>query len=242
MLKSLITLVICSWLLGCASTPSSVSYDPYESYNRINFELNEFLDKNLLKPIANGYVKVAPAPVRGRITNFFENIGYLNIILNDFLQGNVDHGLSGVTRVVFNSTIGIGGLHDVATAMNLPKRNEDFGQTLGVWGVGRGSYWYLPFFGPNTTRNIPNFLISIALSPLTYVGGQTFIATGVNAVNQRANLLRVSDLRDEVAVDVYAFTREAFLQRREFLIYNGNPPIEGIDDILNEDDDLLYEE
>ena len=241
MLKQIILLSMICIIAGCATTQTSGDYaknDTLEPANRVFFDINETLDRALIKPIAEVYADVAPNFIRAGITNFFENLAYLNVILNDLLQGKINQGLSDVVRFVANSTMGVGGLFDVATPMGLPEHDEDFGQTLAVWGFDEGSYLYLPFLGPNTVRDSTNFVPSTLLNPFYYVSSAIlFPVTAINAINKRANLLEASNIRDEAAVDPYSFTREAYLQQREYLIHDGNPPITGYDDVFSADDD-----
>ena len=224
---------------GCATTQDGVKNDdPIESTNRVFFDVNETLDKHLLKPAAEAYVSVIPTPIRTGITNFFDNLGYLNVILNDFLQGKFNQGIADSLRFLYNSTLGIAGFFDVSTDIGIPGNDEDFGQTLAVWGMDKGSYLYLPFFGPNTARDTTNIPVGMLLNPLFYASGIVlFPINAVNAINTRANLLEASNIRDEAALDPYAFTREAYLQQREFLIYDGDPPLSGYDDIFDQEDD-----
>lgn len=236
--RDLAMILAIALLAGCASNPdkSGSSYDPIEPANRAFFSFNEGLDQHLIKPIAEGYVKVTPEPVRTAVTNFFNNLAYLNVILNSFLQGKLDQGFSDMGRFLVNSTLGIGGLYDMATDVGLNRHQEDFGQTLATWGVGRGAYLYLPVKGPNTARNLPDMATSLALNPITYLTGAVlFPITALNVINIRANLLDATAIRDEAAVDPYSFTREAYLQQREYLIYDGNPPTEGYDDIFDDE-------
>ena len=222
---------------GCASTQNEPGQDPLEPANRVFFNVNETLDRAMLKPAAKGYARITPVPVRTGITNFFNNLGYLNVILNDFLQGKFDQGVNDSLRFIFNSTLGIGGWFDVAgDDMGLPAHEEDFGQTLAVWGLDEGLYLYLPLFGPNTLRDSADFIPSTFLNPFFYASGPIlFPLNAVNAINTRANLLEASNIRDQAALDPYAFTREAYLQQREFLIYDGNPPINDYEGIFEED-------
>ena len=212
---------------GCATTHNEPGQDPLEPANRVFFNVNETLDRAMLKPVAKGYAKVTPALVRTGITNFFNNLGYLNVILNDVLQGKFEQGVNDALRFIFNSTLGIGGWFDVAgDDMGLPAHEEDFGQTLAVWGLDKGFYLYLPLFGPNTLRDSADFIPSTFLNPFFYASGPLLLPlNAVNAINTRANLLEASNIRDEAALDPYAFTREAYLQQREFLIHDGNPPL-----------------
>ena len=226
---------------GCASNQekSAASPDPIEPANRAFFSFNEGLDKHLIKPIAEGYVSITPAPVRSAVTNFFNNLAYLNVVLHSFLQGKLSQGFSDAGRFVMNSTLGLGGLFDVATDAGLERHQEDFGQTLATWGVDRGSYLYLPVRGPNTVRNLPDIATSLFTNPAFYISGAVlFPVTALNVINIRANLLDATAIRDEAAVDPYSFTREAYLQQREYLIHDGNPPTEGYDDIFDDEGDF----
>lgn len=238
-----VVLLLCAALIsGCASTQSKPGVegdpDPLEPANRAFFSINETLDKYLIKPVAESYADVAPEPFRVMVTNFFDNLSYLNVILNSFLQGKFNEGFSDVGRFIINSTIGIGGLVDVATDMGMESHDEDLGQTLAVWGAGQGPYVYLPVRGPNSARDLPGTATSFLLNPLTYVTGVVlFPVTALGIINARANLLDETSIRDEAAVDVYSFTREAYIQRREYLIHDGNPPSDGYDDIFDEDTD-----
>ncbi len=217
-------------------TKSAATPDPIEPANRAFYNFNEGLDKHLIKPIAEGYVKITPEPIRSSITNFFDNLAYLNVILNSFLQGKFEQGFSDAGRFIMNSTLGLAGLFDVASPAGLERHNEDLGQTLATRGVGRGTYLYLPVQGPDTARNLPNIATKLLLNPLTYISGAIlFPITALNVINIRANLLDATNIRDEAAVDPYSFTREAYLQQREYLIHDGNPPTEGYDDIFDEE-------
>ena len=234
---------------GCASSQTrsanAVDPDPLEPANRAFFTFNETLDQYLIRPVAETYVEVAPQPMRTAVTNFFNNLTYLNVILNSFLQGKFYQGVNDTARFVINSTLGVGGLLDVATDAGLPAHQEDFGQTLAVWGAGPGAYLYLPVRGPNSVRDVPDLATSYFLNPMAYVTGAVlFPITALGVINSRANLLDETRIRDEAAVDSYSFTREAYIQRREYLIYDGNPPTEGYDDIFDdsaEDPALIIE-
>ncbi|MEE9574512.1 MAG: VacJ family lipoprotein, partial [Gammaproteobacteria bacterium] len=162
-----IALFFVSLASGCASTQTKdaeANNDKLEPVNRVSFNLNETLDEYILKPIAEPYAKYTPEIYRSGITNFFNNLTYLNVVLHSFLQGKFGQGFSGITRFVVNSTIGIGGLNDIATPMGLAKHNEDFGQTMATWGVGQGSYLVVPLNGPNTVRNAPDMVTSTLLN------------------------------------------------------------------------------
>jgi phospholipid-binding lipoprotein MlaA len=225
---------------GCASqTPKGDGDpDPLEPANRAFYGFNEGLDRALVKPIAEAYEKITPAPARTAVTNFFDNLLYLNVIVNSFLQGKFNQGVSDTGRFLVNSTLGLGGLFDVATGMGLPAHNEDFGQTLAKWGVAQGPYVYLPIKGPNSGRDLPDIASSMLLNPLTYISGGVLVPIqALRIISLRANLLDETRIRDEAAVDPYSFTREAYLQRRAYLIHDGNPPSQGYEDIFDEESD-----
>ncbi len=224
-------------LSGCATTKSpdgTVNNDPYEKTNRQVYNFNDSLDRNFMRPVARGYRHITPEPVRDVITNFFDNLRYLNVVLNSFLQGKLNIGFSDLLRFIINTTVGIGGLFDVATPMGLPVHEEDFGQTLAVWGVDQGAYLNIPLMGLNTARNVPNYGSSYVTNPITYIGGLSFLPlTVLSLINSRANLLDESEFVDEASIDPYTFTREAFLQRRKFLVHDGNPPSEDYDELFD---------
>lgn len=247
MIRPGLLLAVIGLLTACATAPAGngngVTPDPLETPNRVSYDFNETLDRHLIRPVAETYVDVTPEPVRKGVTNFFNNITYLNVILNTLLQGKFDQAIAGSLRFLYNSTFGLGGLYDISTEWGVPAGNEDFGQTLAVWGFDQGAYLYIPLLGPNTVRNTPDYATSILLNPLTYVTGAVlFPLTAANIINTRANLLDETRIRDEAAVDPYTFTREAYLQQRNYHIHDGNPPVEGYDSIFEgnfsaEDDD-----
>ena len=159
-------------------------------------------------------------------------MSYPNVILNDFLQGKFSRGFSDIGRFLVNSTLGIGGLFDPASDMGLSEHNEDLGQTFGTWGAGEGAYLELPFFGPNSLRDIGDIPVSTYTNLLFYIGESTItVPLGfLSAIDTRAQLLDATRLRDESALDTYIFTREAYRQRRTHLIYDGDPPLEEFDE------------
>lgn len=235
---SLLTVLLAAALLtGCAGTQTAdgeVNPDPYEDANRSFYAFNDYLDRRIMIPVAEGYVKVAPEPVRDGMTNFFNNLEYLDVILHSFLQGKLGQGFSDLTRFVVNSTIGLGGLLDVATEMGLEEHEEDLGQTLAVWGVDPGAYLYIPFLGPYTARNSPDLASSYFTNPLTYFSTIFLLpVSALDLLNDRANLLDSSEFVDEASIDPYSFIREAYLQQRRYLIHDGDPPSEGYDDIFD---------
>ncbi len=230
-------LLLAGLLAGCAGAPTAdgePNPDPAEGMNRAFYKFNDALDRRVMKPAAKGYIKVTSAPMRSGVTSFFDNLRYLNVVLHSFLQGKVGQGFADASRFVVNSSVGVGGLFDPAASMGLEKHQEDFGQTLATWGVGRGAYLYFPFFGPNTARNTPDFAGSYFTNPLSYFSTVLlFPVTALNLVNTRANLLETTEFVDEAALDPYSFTREAYLQRREYLIHDGDPPAEDFDEMFD---------
>lgn len=228
-------------LTGCASGP--LERDPLEPWNRQVFSFNEAVDRTVLQPVARGYNAVVPSPVRTGVRNFMGNIGDAWSTVNLFLQGRFADGTLGVIRVSVNTTFGLLGLLDVATPMQLERPNEDLGQTFGVWGMGPGPYVVWPFLGASTARDSLALPADLYASPssLGESTGQALGITGLRLVSVRANLLEATNLLDDVALDKYSFVRDAYLQRRQNLIYEGNPPESNLDDDEgDEDDDVLY--
>ena len=234
-------------LTGCATTPSAEpevsDYDPFESVNRRIYRANDFIDRRIAKPVTEAYVSYTPRPVQKSVSNFFDNVVYPNVILNDFLQGKGTQGLEDSGRFLVNSTFGFLGVWDMATPLGLEAHDEDFGQTLGVWGLDESTYLMLPFIGPSTVRDVPNLGVSTVTNILFYVSTPYVIPVALlGFIDQRARLDEAVTFRDENAVEPYLFTREAYRQHRRFLIYDGNPPV---DDSLSLDDpfdDLEVEE
>ena len=225
-------LLVCSGatlISGCASTPDG---DPLEPINRGFHGINDGLDDFVMRPVAQAYVDITPEPVRASVSNFFDNVHYPNVILNQFLQGKFSQGFSDIGRFLVNSTLGIGGLFDPATGMGMAEHDEDLGQTFGVRGMGEGAYMELPFYGPNSLRDVGDVPVSTYTSALFYVGESAVtIPLGfLSAIDSRAQLLSATKIRDESALDTYIFTREAYRQRRTHLIYDGNPPLEEFDE------------
>jgi phospholipid-binding lipoprotein MlaA len=229
-----IFLAIIVSISGCATAPPGErNVDPFETVNRGFFQFNRDFDRAFLEPVADAYVEVTPRPIRTSISNFFDNLGYLNVILNDFLQGKAKEGFWDTSRFVLNSTVGLAGLFDVATPIGLEPSNEDFGQTLGRWGLDSGPYLVLPFLGSSTVRDGTGLVADYALDPLrevddddTRVGLYT-----LDVISTRAELLEAGDILDEAAMDPYIFMREAYLQRRKNRVHDGNPPVEVGDEV-----------
>lgn len=213
-------------LTGCATTGENPK-DPWERQNRAVFAFNEGVDKYALKPVAQGYDYVLPTPVKTGVTNFFDNIGDLWIGVNNLLQGKPVDAASDLGRLLINSTVGILGVFDVATPMGLEKHEEDFGQTLGRWGAEPGPYVVLPVAGPRDVRDSGGLAVDLLTDPLSYYPHQVAVRNslwGVRLVNNRAVLLPAEKVIDEAALDKYSYLRDAYLQRRRNLVYDGNPP------------------
>ena len=195
--------------------------DPWEGWNRKVFVFNETLDTYVLKPVAKGYKAVAPAPVEKGVSNFFDNIGEVGNIVNDLLQGKLEQAANDTGRVLINSTLGIAGFFEIAEPMGLKKSDgEDFGQTLAAWGVGQGNYLMIPFLGPSTLRDGPGKVVDAYTNPISYVDHVPTRNTllGSSVVDVRAELLDVEKLAKG---DRYSLVRDVYLQRREFLIHDG---------------------
>ena len=214
---------------GCATTGGGNAADPLEPVNRAIFGFNETFDQVLMKPVAQGYRAALPEMVRTGVTNFFSNIGDVWIAANNLLQGKPENALQDVMRVAINTVIGLAGLIDVASDAGLEKHNEDFGQTLGRWGVGSGPYLVLPFLGASTFRDgIALVGVDTAVDPVWNIDHVPARNTtySVRAVDARANALDAGRVIEEAALDKYRFVRDSYLQRRRSLIYDGDPPRE----------------
>lgn len=216
-------------LTGCASVPGEgTEGDPFESFNRAMFSFNDGLDEYILKPVAEGYDTVMPGPVKTGISNFFSNLGDLFTILNDILQFKFGQALEDTGRFIFNTTIGVGGLIDVATPMGLVKHDEDFGQTLATWGIGDGPYIVLPFLGPRTMRGTAGLVVDSSYDPVYDIKDDEAMYGTIllRTIDTRYKLLKATRVVEQAAVDKYSFIRDAYLQNRKNLIYDGNPPEE----------------
>lgn len=239
-----------SLLQACTTIPNPDTSDPWEGMNRDIFVMNDTVDRNILKPIAKGYQWITPQFVDTGITNFFSNLSDVGVSINDFLQAKPKQGMMDTTRFLINSTVGIAGFVDIASLIKLPKHEEDFAQTLAVWGVPRGPYFVMPFYGPSSIRGVSGFIGDTLLHPLTYTflfanSGVSWGGAGLRAVNlidARADFLGAEAVASEAAMDRYIFFRSAYIQRRDYLIHDGEiQPLE-LEDLDEEDlDDDLYE-
>jgi phospholipid-binding lipoprotein MlaA len=223
--------LVVSIAAGCASIPPDAGKNPtdlWEVYNRHMFEFNERADQYVIKPVAEGYSKVVPEPVRDCIGNIFRNLGDIGNVINNLLQGKAYEATSDICRVAINSTVGLLGCFDVATKVGLTRSNEDFGQTMGRWGVGAGPYFVLPLLGPSTVRDTFGRVADVYSDPVSYIdqGAYEVTAQSLRIVDLRAGLLQASRLLEGAALDKYQFVRDGYLQRRRNLIYDGNPPRE----------------
>ena len=227
-LQLLSSALVCGALLtGCASTAESG--DPIEGLNRSVYAMNKALDTAILKPIAKGYQAVMPDPVDTAITNFFSNLGDIVVAVNNLLQLKLLKAIEDGARFTINSTLGMAGFIDVASEIGIDKNQEDFGQTLGYWGIGNGPYIVLPFFGPSTIRDATGRLTDATLFDPIFFIDDVPVSNGVltaKTIDVRADLLGVGDIVDEAALDEYSFIRDAYLQRRRNLVYDGNPPFQ----------------
>ena len=224
------------------------SRDPWEGWNRSMQSFNDGLDDYFMKPVARGYQWVTPKFVDRGVTNFFSNVDDISVIMNDLLQFKLLQTGRDLSRFIVNSTIGMAGFIDVAEKLDLPKHNEDFDQTLATWGIPSGPYLVLPFIGPGSPRGLVGFAADTASNPINYItpAAVPWGAGSGRFVDTRADMLSATRIADEAAVDRYEFIRNAYFQQRDYLIHDGNPPLnddlgvemefelEGIEDRVNE--------
>lgn len=232
------TLVLVLSLAGCASLPPNTREDPRDPFERVNratFTFNEALDRRIAKPIAKGYKRITPDPIETGVSNFFSNAAYPTVLANNLLQGKFKDALGDTGRLLLNTTLGLGGLLDPASAAGLARNDEDFGQTLGRWGVGSGAYVMLPVLGPFTMRDGFGSLLDELTEPRQYLSddGTRLSLWAAVQLEKRARLLETDALLAQ-AGDRYVLVRSAYLQRREFLVRDGEMPV---DDSLDEDFD-----
>lgn len=207
-------------LQGCASGPQANPADPLEPFNRSVYRFNEGLDRAVLKPVATAYQNVTPSPVRTGVTNFFENLSDAWSFVNNVLQAKPAEAADTLFRFTTNTFWGLGGIFDVASDLKIAKHKEDFGQTLGAWGLAPGPYLVLPLFGPSSVRDSAGLLVDrqgSLLSQTDSIAARNSL-TGLSLVDTRANLLEAGNLLDQAALDKYAFIRDAYLQRRQSLV------------------------
>lgn len=226
--------VVLLFLEGCAS--QGLARDPAEGFNRAVFAFNEGLDGALVRPVAKGYERFFPNPVRTGVANFFSNVADVFISVNNLLQGKPTEAVGDAGRFIINSTFGIAGIFDVATDMGLEKHEEDFGQTLGRWGASTGPYLVIPVFGPRDVRDTVGLVADLMVDPIGNIGHvpsrNTLVA--IRFVGDRTALLPADKVIEEAALDKYSYLRDAYLQRRRNLIFDGSPPREADPEISDQ--------
>jgi phospholipid-binding lipoprotein MlaA len=222
-----LALLIAAAASGCATTGrgETTAADPWEGMNRGVYAFNDTLDKAILKPVAKGYDWVLPGFAKEGVNNFFANLDDIAVGANNILQGKPGQGVSDLGRFVVNSVFGIFGLWDIATPLGLEKHDEDFGQTLAVWGVNSGPYLVLPLFGPSTLRDGPARVVTPSWAYSSWWGSDTSWGLfTLDIVRTRANLFQAESVLQEAALDRYSFIRDAWVQRRRSAVYDGSPP------------------
>lgn len=226
--RAIAAIAACMMVSGCASSQPSNPKDPWEGFNRAMFQINDALDTVVIRPAAVVYDNVLPSPVKTGVGNFFSNLGDLGNAANNLLQGKPQAALNDLVRFAFNSTWGLLGVLDVASEAGLPKHDEDFGQTLAVWGVGDGPYLVLPLFGGHNLRDTAALPVDYYSNPTTYVEGDAakYSFKAAEIVVKRAELLPADRATEGQIIDKYAQMRDVYFQRRNYLIHDGNPPIE----------------
>jgi phospholipid-binding lipoprotein MlaA len=231
MMKPVVSIAMCAAIValsGCASLKTAAPGDPLEPINRGFFSFNNTFDHYLFKPIAKGYDTVVPGPVKTGVSSVFQNMSDVQSIVSSGLQMKGAKMGDDMGRVLLNTTIGLGGIFDLATPMGIERGNEDFGQTLGYWGIGAGPYLVLPFLGPSSTRDLVGRAVDGQTDPLGYVSSVPVrnSLTGLRVVDARVSLFPVEGLANQAALDRYTFFRSAYLQRRESLVLDGKRPKE----------------
>jgi phospholipid-binding lipoprotein MlaA len=230
LLGSLVALSLCGCVTLPPNSPRSPE-DPWESWNRGVYKVNDKLDHAIIKPVARTYVKVVPQPLRTGVSNFFANLDTPTVMINDALQGKFRAAANDLGRFALNSTLGLGGLFDPATAAGLDKNDEDFGQTLGKWGVHAGPFVEIPLLGPSDVRDAPSRVVDAYTNPQAYVHNIVvkYPLYGLYLIDVRAGLLSLDDTISR-AYDPYAVVRDAYLQRRAYLISDGKVNEEPLED------------
>lgn len=236
----LISFMLAVLVSGCATT----NKDPLEGINRGIYKFNDVADKAVIKPVATAYKTITPSPIRKGFNNFFNNLSTITTVLNDLLQLKFAEAFTDAGRFVINTTFGLAGFIDVASMDNIPHRKEDFGQTLGFWGVGNGAYLVLPLLGPSSLRDVTGFTVdTLTTDPITYTHniGQIRLHNQLRAaqlVDKRTQLLEAGDLVDSASLDPYSFMRDAYLQRRANQVADGVVTANAEDGFEPDDEDV----
>jgi phospholipid-binding lipoprotein MlaA len=218
-------------LSACASTPGR-PYDPFEPSNRVMYAINDPLDKYFAKPIAQFYVDYVPSVIRTGFSNYFNNIDDFFSAINGLLQGKLDKAGNDMGRVMLNSSFGLLGLIDIASDAGIPRGMEDFGQTFGYWGIPQGPYLFIPLWGPTTVRDGTGSILRYWYTPTQLIPDVAVrnVIYGIGAIDARAQALDATSLIEQASIDPYTFVRRAYLQRREYMVYDGKPPPEKDDE------------
>lgn len=219
-----IPLLAVTLLAGCAATPSRD--DPFEPMNRASFAVHEVVDGHVVKPIAQAYVDYTPKLVQTGIRNFFGNIDDFISFINGMLQNKPEKAGNDLGRVITNTGFGLLGLIDIASDAGIPKGNEDFGQTFGYWGIPQGPYLFIPVLGPTTVRDGTGLIVRAYATPIGYIHDVSTrnILWGIGFLDARASALQAESLVEQASLDRYTFIRRSYLQRRQYLVYDGAPP------------------
>ncbi|MBM4204425.1 MAG: VacJ family lipoprotein [Gammaproteobacteria bacterium] len=224
-----LVLLLTALLSGCVTLEGDpwAIYDPLEPANRNLYAAIDTVDSKVITPVARGYRTVMPDWAEKGVSNFFRNVRRIDSVANSLLQGKARNAGEDLAGLLVNSTLGLGGFLDVGSRMGLRHHDEDFGQTLAVWGVTRTRYVYLPS-GPSTIRDAPGTAFKSWIPSVVLSGGYTFWVGAIDLLSVRADALPLSDARDQTALDAYVFTRDAWYQRRKFLTFDGDPPVEDL--------------
>ena len=238
--KLFIIILLIFQVSGCATQANK---DPLESFNRAVYKFNDVADGAIIKPVSKGYKNIAPKFVVKGVNNFFNNIRDVVTVINELLQGKIEYATNSTGRILVNSTIGLLGFIDVHSISGGERRKEDFGQTLGYWGVGPGAYLVLPFVGPSTTRDAAGFVTdTLVFDPISYINnvrGRNQVRI-LQFIDARTELLNASSIMDEASLDPYAFQRDAYLQYRDALVNDNSS--DGIDYTDTAGSDYNFEE
>ena len=202
--------------------------DPFEPSNRVMYQVSDAIDTAVVKPVAQAYVDVVPQPIRAGVSNFFNNIDDMVSAVNDLLQGKLDKLGDDLGRVVLNTGFGLGGIFDLASMIGIERGNEDFGQTFGYWGIPQGPYLFIPLWGPSTVRDGTGSILRYWYTPTQLIPDVAVrnVIYGIGAIDARAQALGATSLLEQASIDPYTFVRRSYLQRREYLVYDGKPPPE----------------